>query len=57
MGSFLVDRSQKRYNRPAEVCFLGLNNLTLVGRATNDLKMDQINVRSRIKDVIYRLII
>ena len=32
VGSFLVGRNQKRYNRPVEVCFL--NNLTLVTRAT-----------------------
>ena len=34
MNSYLVCRSQKRYNRPLEVCFLSLNNLTLVGTAT-----------------------
>ena len=33
-GSFLVSRSQKKYNRPVEVCYLSLNALTLVGTAT-----------------------
>ena len=32
--SFLVDRSQKRYNRPVEVYFVSLNEITLVGSAT-----------------------
>ena len=36
MGSFLVGRSQKRYNRPVEVCCVGLNDKTLVGSATFD---------------------
>ena len=31
VGSFLVNRSQKRYNRPVEVCFLSVNDKTLVG--------------------------
>ena len=30
MGSFLVGRSQKRYNRPVELCFLSLRDRTLV---------------------------
>ena len=34
VGSFLVGRGQKRGNRPVEVWFLGLNDITLVGRAT-----------------------
>ena len=34
MGSCLVGRSQKRCNWPVEVCFFGLNDLTLVGSAT-----------------------
>ena len=34
MGSFLVGRSQKRYNRPVEVYFVSLNDITLVGSAT-----------------------
>ena len=31
MGSFLVGRSQKRYNLPVEVCFLSVNDIILVG--------------------------
>ena len=34
MESFLVGRSQKRYNRPVEVYFVSLNDITLVGSAT-----------------------
>ena len=34
MGSFFVGRSQKRYNRPVELCFVGLNDRTLVVSAT-----------------------
>ena len=34
MESFLVGRNQKRYNWPVEVCFVSLNNITLVGSAT-----------------------
>ena len=30
---FLVGRSQKRYNRPVELCFVGLNDRTLVDSA------------------------
>ena len=33
MGSILVGRSQKRYNRPVELFFVGLNNRILVGSA------------------------
>ena len=33
MGSFLVGRNYKRYNRPVELCFVGLNDRTLVGSA------------------------
>ena len=33
-GSFLVGRSQKRYNRPMEASFFSLNDPTLVGTAT-----------------------
>ena len=33
MGSFLVGRSQKSYNRPVELCFVGLSDRTLVGSA------------------------
>ena len=36
MGSFLVGRGQKKYNRPVEVCFVGLTDKTLVGSATFD---------------------
>ena len=34
MGPFVVSKSQKRYNRLVEVCFLSVNDLTLVGSAT-----------------------
>ena len=34
MESFLVGREQIRYNWPVEVCFVSLNNITLVGSAT-----------------------
>ena len=34
MGSFLVGRSKTRFNRPVEVSFLGVNDITLVGSAT-----------------------
>ena len=34
MVSFLVGRSQKRVNRPVEVCFLVVNDITLVGSNT-----------------------
>ena len=36
MGSFLDGRSQKGYNRPVEVCFLSVNDISLVGSATFD---------------------
>ena len=36
MGSFLVGRGQKRENRPVELCFVGLNDRTLVGSVTFD---------------------
>ena len=35
MGSFLVGRGQKRYNRHVEVYFVSLNDITLVGSATS----------------------
>ena len=31
--SFLVGRTQKRYNGPVELCFVGLNDRTLVSSA------------------------
>ena len=31
MGSFLVDRNQKRCNQPVEMCFLSVNDIILVG--------------------------
>ena len=34
VGSFLVGRGQEMDNRPVELWFLGLNDITLVGRAT-----------------------
>ena len=34
MGSCLFARSQKGYNRPVELCFVGLNDRTLVSSAT-----------------------
>ena len=34
MGSFLVGKEQKSDNRPVELCFVSLNNITLVGSAT-----------------------
>ena len=34
MGSFLVGRSQKGYNRSVEVCFLSVNDISLVGSPT-----------------------
>ena len=34
MGSSLVGRNQKRYNRPVEVCFLSVNAILLVGSTT-----------------------
>ena len=34
MRAFLVGRSQKRYNRPVEVCFLCLKYIMLVGSTT-----------------------
>ena len=37
VGSVFVGRTQKRYNRPVELCFVGLNDKTLVGSATSDL--------------------
>ena len=34
VGCFLVDRRQKKYNQPVELCFVGLKDKTLVGSAT-----------------------
>ena len=34
MAYFLVGKSQKMYNRPVELCFLSLSDLTLIGSAT-----------------------
>ena len=55
MGSFLVGRGKKMYNRLVEVCFLSLNDLTLVGSATfcSILKLSCVLIRRYI--VLYFL--